>query len=282
MILKNSIFENFINSLNWDANELPSVRKWLSLYETTGRKYFTPKYKKQDIRIPKQRLGNILGGAPYVSKNYPWPTSEESNLPMQPIVQICLRDAGIALHEDLGDGLLQLWARVDENRAASLSRGSNNLLKIVIIPKNDVLIDEIEGEVDIQPWREIECNKSNDDYQVAYPDGSLKLKNGSIISWEDKGDMFAHSAALDLSIENEEYRLYEDTFDWINDHITTPKNAPDIYLGGHGGQAGGFEDPTINTSLLFRMHDNNSLYIGINYHKNKHDELIFSPSLHYH
>jgi hypothetical protein len=200
---------------------------------------------------------------------------------MQPIIQLDMALASKNFGEDLGDGLLQLWARVDINRdAVRCAADGQSLLEIRLIPRSDFVNCSTSEPPEYQPWRSLDCNKTDEDVQVLFPDGSIEMKSGSIVSWENAGHMYAAPACIDMDV-GDSHRLYEQVFDDVLSEIVSPSNSPSIYLGGHGGQAGGYEDPTGSTSLLFRLHDDFCFHIGVTYHRNRKNQLVFEPIFRY-
>lgn len=257
------------------------ISSWLSKYGQTRRNYFVPRFKIQDPSNPAHRIADLLGGAPFTSKDYPWPKTDGAGLNMQPIIQLNMALASENLGEDLGDGLLQLWARVDINREAVRCAGEDqSLLEIRLIPRSEFISCSTSEPPTYQPWRSLDCNKTDEDVQILFPDGAIEMKAGSIVEWENAGYMYANPACIDIDI-GDSYRLYEQVFDDVLDGVVSPSNSPSIYLGGHGGQAGGYEDPTGNNPLLFRMHDDFCFHIGVTYRRTSKNQLVFEPIFRY-
>jgi hypothetical protein len=61
------------------------------------------------------RKGSFFGGLPFTSDDYPWPVNSESR-PLCPLVQLDLREITKITGEEFGDGLLQVWVNLDEDK----------------------------------------------------------------------------------------------------------------------------------------------------------------------
>jgi hypothetical protein len=264
-----------------DSQDFDKVKSWLVNYRKTKRDYFIPSFQIQDPANTSHRIMDLLGGVPFTSSDYPWPKTDGVGVDMQPIIQIDLSRASQNIGDDLGSELLQLWGRVDANRNSSLDGGTGkSLLYLRTIPRSELLDSLMIEPPSYQPWRRHDCNQNAEDVQVLFPDGSIEMKSGSIIEWKKAGGMYATPACVEMDI-NDNYRLYEQVFDDLLSEITSPRVSPSIYLGGHGGQAGGYEDPTGNGSLLIRLNDESSFHIGVTYYRTRKNKLVFNPIFRY-
>ena len=264
-----------------DGQDFDKVKSWLFIYGQTKRVYFIPSFKIQDPANINHRTMDLLGGVPFTSRDYPWPKTDGVGVDMQPIIQIDLSLASQNIGDDLGSELLQLWGRVDVNRNSSLNgEAGKSLLYLRTIPRSELLDSVMIEPPSDQPWRRHDCNQNAEDVQVIFPDGSIEMKSGSIIEWKRAGDMYATPACVEMDIDDS-YRLYEQVFDDLLSEVVSPRVSPTIYLGGHRGQAGGYEDPSGNGSLLIRLNDESSFHIGVTYYRTRKDKLVFNPIFRY-
>lgn len=267
-------------SFEFNDRDFDLVKFWVSKYAKTKRAYFVPLMQAQDASNVEHRIQNLLGGVPFTSDEYPWPKTDGAGMPMQSIIQLDLASVSRKLGEDLGDGLLQVWARVDIDREAHFGAKEGALLELRVIPRTALHSGVITDPPNYQPWRQLGCNQSAEDVHVLFPAGPAEMKRGSVVDWESAGDMYAAPACMDFEVgDNSE--LYELVVDDLLSDSFSPKDSPSIYLGGHGGQAGGYEDPTGTSSLLFRIDDDFCFYIGVTYRRSSQNEIFFNPIFRY-
>jgi hypothetical protein len=248
--------------------ESDTVKEWLNVYLNNARLYAIPKFLKQDLTKSQQRQCDLIGGIPYTSDSFPWPKTDGYGLPMQPICQINLETASLLLGENLGEGLFQLWGRVDVNETewkrtfdghSSLNELYAQWMFLRVIPTEHLSEAPSVDFPDASIWDNETAWSNPDGPQPSigsFPD-ELRLK--PVISWHKVGRMFPHYLA-NLQHMGEIYNQQEDDFDLLNDFfedlpssIPTPFSAPDVYLGGFGGQARGDEDRTLNKDLVMRL-----------------------------
>ena len=238
-----------------------TLKDWLNVYLDNTRLYAIPKFLKQDLTKSQQRQCDLIGGIPYTSDSFPWPKTDGEGLPMQPICQLDLEIASSLLGENLGDGLFQLWGRVDNNRAEWKSKldERSDWIFIRVIPMAKLSETPSLDIPDVSIW-DNENKWSNPDgpqpFFGRFPD-ELRLKPA--ISWHKLGYMFPHYLANlqhmgEVSNHNEDdFDLRYNFFEDLPSGIPTPESAPHIYLGGFGGQAYGDEDGTLNGELVIRL-----------------------------
>ena len=101
-----------------------------------------PRYKASLKSVSPEQLdrrGSLIGGAPFLSKEYPVPKKTAAapagnkKVPMAPLLQLDLEEVSKIADEDLGDGLLQLWMRCGQWGTAN-----DGDSEIRIIPRKDV------------------------------------------------------------------------------------------------------------------------------------------------
>lgn len=235
-----------LESMSYDGLD-DDVKQKVSNFLDCAKPFAIPIFSLQDRSVEAQRLGNLIGGYPYTSDEYPWPLTDGSGLPMQPLFQLDLLDVGCVLGVDLGSGLLQVWARVDCDRAASLGHAIDSDSQILI---RNLSLEDIKRPLtnkypDISPWELQDCHEYEDGPQPLFSDLPDKARAGSVIRWLSMGSMWPHPFHLELDSGFDDYRLRENIMRDLESYINLPTSSPEIYLGGHGGQAGGWEDPTM-------------------------------------
>ncbi len=268
-------------SLDQNNENYSLIKGWLDEYASTCRKYFKPIFTKQTITDLHLRNKDLLGGVFFTNSRYPWPKTDGNGLPMQPIVQIDLEAASNRMDENLGDGLLQMWARVDESLESLNVIANPSLFSVRVIPKTEIFDCNYCDIPEHRPWESSICNGDGDSW-VTFPDGPIEMKNGSTITWIPAGAMYSHPYCLRSGHDESNFHLFEEVFSDLTGLVDSPKKNIPIYMGGHGGQAGGYEDPTAASNLLFRLYDEQDLHVGITYHRNKRtNALIFNGVLRY-
>jgi len=235
-----------LESMSYDGLDEAGKLK-VSNFLDCAKPFAIPVFSLQDRSVAGQRLGNLIGGYPYTSDEYPWPLTDGCGLPMQPIFQLDLLDVGGVLGVNLGSGLLQVWARVDCDRATSSDHAIDSNSEMLI---RNLSLDEIRRPLksdypDTTPWELQDCHEYEDGPQPLFSDLPDKARAGSVIRWLSMGSMWPHPFHLELDSGFDDYRLRENIMGDLESYITLPTSSPEIYLGGHGGQAGGWEDPTM-------------------------------------
>lgn len=107
LILLNEIVEKI-----QDEEKNPWINKILDRYMVSSRPYCPASFSAQDSSDMNQRFHDMVGGIPFTNAEYPWPETPQSQMHMQPLVQLNLSNAGEALGLDVGEGLLQVWGGV--------------------------------------------------------------------------------------------------------------------------------------------------------------------------
>lgn len=87
------------------------------------------------------RKGNVLGGSPFVSQEWPWPVNSSGN-PLLPLIQICLDEVTLLSGKDFGAGLLQVWIDVSDADLQSIHRvvEASDLEATMTLPAVDYLV----------------------------------------------------------------------------------------------------------------------------------------------
>lgn len=276
------IFESLLNSVEKiTGQDSVLVTKWINDYILEARPFSTPEFSAQNFHSHENRCKSLLGGFPFVSVNHPWPLCEKSGLPMQPILQIDMKEAGQTLGDDFEPGLLQLWTVVGEEDDLSML-ATDDLLLLRYIPVSDLqtdLISEFPENYFLLPGK---LHLIDAAIKSAFPNMEEDMLNGKIIQWNNSQVMLPLPDLVSLDDSENNRILFNEVFGAMDDEITTPEQAPDLYLGGHGGQAGGHDDPSSMNKLLVRFFDGDSLHIGVTYLRNKKDAWTFQPFLRYH
>lgn len=272
-----------IQEEGFDEGKRAKLRKFLESH----RAFAIPKYHPQDRSSESHRRGSLLGGFPFTSKKHPWPLTDGGGLPMQPVIQIDLVDAAPILGLSLGTGLLQIWGRVDSNRDQAMDQTKdwyNSQVLMRLIPTED-LGDDLDYDCPYVTYCETsEFELEADAPQPIFPDVPDEMKVGSVIRWIGVGCMWQHPLKLDFESDTDDYDLTESVFNELDSFITLPTNAPKLYLGGYGGQSGGWDDPTINddnTPMFFRGSFGSGMNFGVMVDFSKKDSPRFKWVLKY-
>ncbi len=97
-----------LENIAGDSND-PKVRSFLALYRQTAILTCIADFEEFDPANIKHRYRDqIAYGFPYTSTRYPWPYCRNGE-PLQPALQINLREAGAKLGQDIGSGIVQIW-----------------------------------------------------------------------------------------------------------------------------------------------------------------------------
>lgn len=276
------------------AVESDSAQEFLAIYSRYTRLYAIPKQKKQDEAKPAHRLSDMIGGIPYTSALYPWPLTDGSGNPMQPICQVDLGAASLLLGKGLGTGLLQLWGRVDDSFAVFQEKSAvwttiNEMyegnLTIRIIPKESLTDSPEDTLPDRSRWESADEPSLGGMHPFL---GRLPdlFRQKSLVSWPALGFMFAHSAGVEhdgklIFTPSQDFEVlleFFDVFDWPTT-IPVPGNAPDVYLGGFGGQARGDEDPSLLAEILIRLNFKIGMdtHVGVLVDRDTSGNALFKP-----
>jgi hypothetical protein len=106
------LYEDAMTRLRAFANlqEDSAIKKAVEIYADTSLPYCLPRFLRFDRNNPDHRLADqVVGGFPFTSKSWPWPTNESGGS-MQCLAQIDLDRAGRLLNWNCGSGLLQVWS----------------------------------------------------------------------------------------------------------------------------------------------------------------------------
>ena len=256
-----------INSFDYDGFD-DQKRKIVAQFLNTRRSYAIPDFINTGNMSTDDRRKNLFGGHLFTSQRHQWPLTDGDGLPMQPVFQIDLRDASSALGLDLGDGLLQLWGRVDSSRDAVLSNDNyiDNLAILRKIPQEEVSEEVLSDFPSSAPWELSGSDIGDHDPQIAFVSAPEAMRVGSVVQWKQMGDMLRHQEKIDFQSDEDLYYLREALYLKLQGFFATPTSAPKLYLGGFGGQSGGGEDPTFyddDSPLILRIDFGNGDIISI-------------------
>ncbi len=230
--------------------EYPEVAEALRVFAGEGKPFALPKLKPQDRSSKKQRIADLLGGMPFTSDAYPWPTGGADALHMQPVVQIDLKNAGQLLGFDFGDGLLQLWSLVGKSKeslnvvdmAFDVENYSGLLLRV--IPPHETSKAPSEFFPDFSPWTNLPGTASDPD-SVLFIQASEAMSIGSVISWrlskelmypipqyETHNVMHVVPQPAEKSEDVDATELFEEFRAAAVVHLQSPRINNGFYLGG--------------------------------------------------
>lgn len=275
------IFQSLLNSIEKMSDQDSLLaKKWINDYLSEARPFSTPKFTAQNFDSRKDRCKSLVGGLPFVSINHPWPLCRNSDFPMQPILQIDMKEAGINLDQDFDLGLLQLWAVVgDEDDLAMLA--TDDLLLLRYIPVDDLDDDSPIDFPENSCWLAKKSQLTDESIKSSFPNLAEDVLNGKNIQWSISEKMFPLPDLISFENADENRILFHEVFGAMDEEVVTPEQAPDLYLGGHGGQAGGHDDPSSMNKLLVRFSDGVSLHVGVTYLRNKKGAWAFNAFFRY-
>ena len=284
MLTHNSL-NSAVASLDFFVDECFDEGKKHKVLEYLNRHspYAAPKFIPQDRTRLEHRKANLLGGYPFTSGEYPWPLTDGSGLPMQPIIQIDLLDASRILSWNLGGGLLQVWGRVDSDRKRA-NANKNPLVMLRLIPAENMSSNLYDDFPDELPWALDKIDINSDAPCPIFYEPPEQMRVGSVIKWIGLGDMWELRFSLSFDTDVDFYYLQESLSMHLQEFIVTPETGPTIYLGGNGGQSGGWEDSTIcddGSRLLFRANFKCGMNIGITVKLDKYGLPKFEPVVRY-
>ena len=268
----------------------PVFREAFGNYTKKTRPCAYPKFMPQDRSNPAHRTHDMLGGFPYTSEEFPWPVSAEGHH-MQPVVQINLKEAGTLLDEDVGSGLLQLWAapfRDHQNPAmdfygGDFYNGDYSTFRMRIIPEEAIFSPASDLHPEAAPWLP-EPRHESGGLETMINLGQKQTEN-PLISWkrmapmlesiepENMRDLVLEELAPDSYISQENGKIDWPHFNFIEisrDKFNIPNRSGRIHLGG-------FSRPTVpdltaesqyissirNESALFCFSVQTDIYISI-------------------
>ncbi len=214
-----------------------SIKATLVEYMKLSRPFYTPVYLPQDLSKKEGRFCDLLGGFPYTSVDFPWPTDSRTGEYLQPVAQLGLSKVGRLLQRNLGTGFIQVWGYSTE----AYGQLRFELRTIGGVSEKDVLSDffpeNIARAVDLgesrrnEPrllWRsgggmflgnlEFVCGNQNESFSYSDYCGSELVDVEDGVLCDQLGILIA-----------EDYEIL--------DHV---RSLPyfGTYLGGHGGGSG--------------------------------------------
>lgn len=248
----------------------PFVTQLVNQYLAATRPFCFPSCHVQELSELTHRRRDLIGGFPYTSEAFPWPTTEDSGLSMQPIVQIDLLNAGSLLGQNLGDQLLQVWGPVfasAKEASAALGRHGTSILKTRLIPRDQ--LSEAASEF-LPTWSKLGSGQTRTDYLMEFSDDDL-FATQHLLSWSAALPMFGshqHVFELASSLCGEDGSPDDDELaDIVDGLVDAAGNSPLVpggtYLGGVGGGNGGEYDPSYCPNLLVRISDGNGFYFAV-------------------
>lgn len=260
----------------------PFVSQLVEKFSKVTRTFSLPTYLPQDHNIASQRTDDMVGGIPYTSDDHPWPKTRDSDLYMQPIVQLNLTNAGRVLGVDLGTETLQVWGPV----AASINHLSVDMGDFCtrLISKDQ--IDTTPSDF-FPDWKMAKGGKPTTVFHLGLDQDSPAARKPRV-NWSQPLQMFGSKQHL-LEIAWSDLRNESDAFggdelidlaDQFMDCLdASPLSAGSNtdYLGGLGGQSGGEYDPSYGENLLVRITDGNGFYFAIKWMNSGKKGLIFEP-----
>lgn len=244
------------------------ICKLIERFSAVSRTFSCPIYLHQDLTAPCQRIDDMVGGFPYTSDLFPWPQSRDTDLPMQPIVQINLESIGKILGIELGTETLQVWGPVALNVGELPSDIGSFLLRL--IPRDALSVSPSDYLPD---WRSTGSSKEKTVFHMEL-DADEPAASNPRVQWGQPLQMFgSQQHFLELgwskfSKESEDFGsdeffdLSDELMNCIDDSPLSNRNNAD-YIGGFGGQSGGEYDPSYGENLLFRFNDGNGFVFAI-------------------
>jgi hypothetical protein len=250
----------------------PFVAQLVSQYLVVTRPFSFPSCQAQDLNDPTHRRRDLIGGFPYTSEAFPWPTTEDNGLSMQPIVQLDLTNAGRILGQELGDQLLQVWGPVFSSvkeTSAALRMHGTSVLKIRLIPRDHLAATTSDF---LPKWSKLRSGRAPANYLMDFSD-DYSFATQPLLSWSPALPMFgSHQQAYELasSLRGNGGSPNDDELSNIVDGLldaadNSPLMPGGTYLGGVGGQSGGEYDPSYCDNLLVRISDGNGFYCAVQF-----------------
>lgn len=255
------------------------AERLVARYLAAVRPFSGPTFHVQDLNDPSQRTRDLIGGLPYTSEAFPWPLTQGSGRPMQPIVQVDLASAGKNLGVELGGDLLQAWGPVYASAkecSSALGKHGTEVLKLRLLPR-DRLADPLVAVY--QNWSTLDDGKTRAEYLMVFEDDD-PCATQHLISWNPPLPMYGSPQHLfdlawglradDRSLDDDELsELVDGLVDACDDSPLVPTSWR-TYLGGYGGQSGGEYDPSYYPSshdggLLVRISDGGGFYFAVKY-----------------
>ncbi len=262
--------------------EYLEVKEALQIYEKEGRPFATPTFKPQDRSSHRHRTADLLGGFPFTSDAYPWPTGGVDGLHMQPIIQINLEQAGKLLSFNFGNSLLQIWGLVGKAKESfdivdlAFDSDFSKGVLLRVIPIEETVSKPSDFFPDFSPWLD-RSDSGSDQSGHLFIEPSKPMSEGSLISWKLSSDFMYPVPLYEMHnvnrlvpdpAEKTEDVDSRDLFDELKAAISallkTPSDGGLCYLGGVRGygegrdadRAQGFPvllnlDGEINLSVIF-------------------------------
>jgi hypothetical protein len=278
--MKTKVEKLMVSTDGMSVSDRELAEKWVGQYLHEGKYFYAPFFTSLNTN-ENNRKSTLIGGFPFISKSHPWPLSPISSFSMQPILQIDMGVAGKLLGENFETGILQLWGCIAKSDDFS-NMSSDDLLSIKYIPASDLEADISEVFPEEAFWLKSQSELDGHSIEIAFPFMPKEWVDGKLVQWGSPQTMYPIPEMCSLEDTEDNATLFEDIFGGMDDEFITPETAPDFYLGGLGGQAGGHEDPSSVNKLLVRLFNGDALHVGVTYHRNKKGAWVFQPFLRYH
>lgn len=251
--------------------EYPEVKEALQIFASEGRPFALPSFKSQDRTSAKQRTADLLGGFPYTSDAYPWPTGGPDGLHMQPVIQVNLDEAGKLLNFDFGEGLLQVWSVVGKDERSfntvemALDADKSKGVMLRVIPVDEISKPASDFFPDFSPW--LKSDSGTDQGGLLFIEPDKNMTEGSIVKWKQAKQWmyptpFYELHNIDALVPNpaevtegvDGYDLFEELKAAVSALLKTPADGGACYLGGVRGYGDGRDaDPAQGFPVLLNI-----------------------------
>ena len=251
--------------------EYPEVKEALQIFASEGRPFALPSFKSQDRSSTKQRTADLLGGFPYTSDAYPWPTGGPDGLHMQPVIQVNLEDAGKMLNFDFGEGLLQVWSVVGKDEKSfntvemALDADKSRGVMLRVIPVDEISKPASDFFPDFSPW--LKSDSDTDQGGLLFIEPDKNMAEGSLVKWKQaKQSMyptpFYELHNIEALVPNpaevtegvDGFDLFEEFKASVSALLKTPSDGGSCYLGGVRGYGDGRDaDPAQGFPVLLNI-----------------------------
>lgn len=237
--------------------EYPEVKEALQIYEKEGRPFALPSFKPQDRSSAKQRTADLLGGFPFTSDAYPWPTGGADGLHMQPIIQVNLEQAGKLLNFEFGNGLLQVWGLVGKDKASfdivdlAFDSDFSKGVLLRVIPIEETIDKPSDFFPSFSPWLDRSDLGSGPSGHL-FIEPSKPMSDGSLISWKISSDFMYPLPLYEMHNVNklvpdptektedvDSWDLFDELKAGISALLKTPGDGGDYCIGGVRGYGEG-------------------------------------------
>lgn len=251
--------------------EYPEVKEALQIFASEGRPFALPSFKSQDRSSAKQRTADLLGGFPYTSDAYPWPTGGPDGLHMQPVIQVNLEEAGKLLNFDFGKGLLQVWSVVGKDEKSfntvemALDADKSKGVMLRVIPVGEISKPASDFFPDFSPW--LKSDSGTDPGGLLFIQPDTNMTEGSIVKWKQAKQWmyptpFYELHNIEALVPNpaevtegvDGFDLFEELKASVSTLLKTPADGGACYLGGVRGYGDGRDaDPAQGFPVLLNI-----------------------------